>query len=267
MADRGQIDQVIMNLVVNARDAMPTGGRIIIETRNTRMDQEYVTRHVAGAPGPYVLLSVTDTGTGMDRQTQARIFEPFFTTKTASRGTGLGLATVYGIVKQSGGYVWVHSELNKGTSFKVYLPRADDVVGDVVGRAAALDQAPSVGNEAVLVVEDEDAVRLLTRRVLEQAKYRVFDAANPVEAEAVFDRNPNMFSLLVTDVIMPGSSGPKLFAELVRRQPNLKVLYVSGFTDAAIIDDGQMDSGAELLQKPFSANALTRRVRGILDGE
>jgi two-component system cell cycle sensor histidine kinase/response regulator CckA len=179
-------------------------------------------------------------------------------------GTGLGLATVYGIVKQSGGFVWVYTELGKGTSFKVYLSRADDVSDDVDHVVA--DHRPAVGTETLLVVEDEEAVRLLTRRVLEDANYRVFDAANPQQAEALFDKHPNVFQALVTDVIMPGSTGPQLFERLARKQPNLKVLYVSGYTDTAIIDGGQIDPAIELLQKPFSANALKRRIREVLDG-
>ena len=193
------------------------------------------------------------------------MFEPFFTTKEPGKGTGLGLATVYGIVKQSGGFVWVYTELGKGTSFKVYLSRADDV-GEVVNPVVA-DPRPQVGTETVLVVEDEDAVRLLTRRVLEDANYRVFDAANPQQAEELFDKDPDRFQVLVTDVIMPGSTGPQLFERLVRKQPTLKVLYVSGYTDTAIIDGGQIDPAIELLQKPFSANALKRRIREVLDAK
>ena len=250
-ADPGQLEQVLMNLVVNARDAMPSGGRLTIDTANVELDQSFA-HDVVIHPGPYVMLSVSDTGVGMTEATKSRLFEPFFTTKEAGKGTGLGLATVYGIVKQSGGYVWVYSELGKGTSFKVYLPRADES-REPVDPTVVVDHAAAVGTETVLVVEDEDAVRLLTRRVLEEANYRVFDAPNPQQAEAVFDANPNVFSLLVTDVIMPGSTGPKLFAALVRRQPNLKVLYVSGYTDTAIIDGGQIDPAIDLLQKPFSA--------------
>jgi two-component system cell cycle sensor histidine kinase/response regulator CckA len=264
-ADPGQLEQVLMNLVVNARDAMPLGGRLTIHTANVELDQSFV-HDVVIRPGPYVMLSVSDTGVGMTEATKSRLFEPFFTTKAPGKGTGLGLATVYGIVKQSGGYVWVYSEMGKGTSFKVHLPRADES-SELVNPVVVADHAAAVGTETVLVVEDEDAVRLLTRRVLEEANYRVFDAPNPQQAEAVFDAHPNVFSLLVTDVIMPGSTGPKLFAELVRRQPNLKVLYVSGYTDAAIIDGGQIDPAIDLLQKPFSANALKRRVREVLDGD
>jgi two-component system cell cycle sensor histidine kinase/response regulator CckA len=260
-ADPGQIEQVLMNLVVNARDAMPSGGRLSIQTGNVDLDQSFI-HDVVVRPGPYVMLAVSDTGVGMSEETKSRLFEPFFTTKEPGKGTGLGLATVYGIVKQSGGFVWVYTELGKGTSFKVYLARAEDV-SDVVEPVA--DRRAEVGTETVLVVEDEDAVRLLTRRVLEEASYRVFDAPNPQKAEELFDTHPNLFQLLVTDVIMPGSTGPQLFERLVRKQPNLKVLYVSGYTDTAIIDGGQIDPAIELLQKPFSANALKRRTREVLD--
>jgi PAS domain S-box-containing protein len=262
-ADPGQLEQVLMNLVVNGRDAMPSGGRLTIQTANVDLDQSFIA-DVIIRPGPYAMLAVTDTGVGMSDETKSRLFEPFFTTKEAGKGTGLGLATVYGIVKQSGGYVWVYSELGQGTSFKVYLPHADE--GQDITHRVVPDQSASPGTETVLLVEDEEAVRLLSRRILEDANYRVFDASNPQQAEEVFDRHPNVFSLLVTDVIMPGSTGPTLFAKLVRRQPNLKVLYVSGYTDTAIIDGGQIDPAMELLQKPFSANALKRRIREVLDG-
>jgi nitrogen-specific signal transduction histidine kinase/CheY-like chemotaxis protein len=262
-ADPGQLEQVLMNLVVNARDAMPGGGVLTIQTANVDLDQSFMNEAVI-RPGAYVMLAVSDTGVGMTEATKSRLFEPFFTTKGPGKGTGLGLATVYGIVKQSGGYVWVFSDLGKGTAFKMYLPRADEG-GDLAPRIVPEHGAPA-GTETVLVVEDEEAVRLLTRRILEDANYRVFDAPNPQQAEAIFDQHPNVFSLLVTDVIMPGSTGPKLFEQLVRKQPNLKVLYVSGYTDTAIIDSGEIDPAIELLQKPFSANSLKRRIREVLDG-
>ena len=262
-ADPGQLEQVLMNLVVNARDAMPSGGRLLIQTGNVELDQTVIHGAVV-RPGPYVMMAVTDTGVGMSEATKSRLFEPFFTTKEPGKGTGLGLATVYGIIKQSGGFVWVYTELGKGTSFKVYLSRADDVI-DAAEHVVA-DHSPAFGTETVLVVEDEDAVRLLTCRILEDSNYRVFDAPNPAKAEELFDTHPNEFQLLVTDVIMPGSTGPQLFERLVRKQPSLKVLYVSGYTDTAIIDGGQIDPAMELLQKPFSANALKRRIREVLDG-
>ena len=262
-ADPGQIEQVLMNLVVNARDAMPSGGRVMIQTADVELDQSFM-RDVVIHPGPYVMLAVSDTGDGMTEATKSRLFEPFFTTKGPGKGTGLGLATVYGIVKQSGGYVWVFSDLGKGTSFKVYLPRAEE--DTEVLKQPSLDDTPGVGTETILVVDDEEAVRLLTRRILEDARYRVFDAPNSQQAEELFERHPNVFNLLLTDVVMPGSSGPKLFERLVRRQSNLRVLYVSGYTDPTIVDGGQLDPGVELLQKPFAANALKRKVREVLDG-
>jgi CheY-like chemotaxis protein len=261
-ADPGQFEQVLMNLVVNARDAMPSGGRLQVQTANVEIDGSFM-HEAAIRPGSYVMLAVSDTGTGMTEATKSRLFEPFFTTKSPGKGTGLGLATVYGIVKQSGGYVWVYSELEKGTSFKVYLPCAAD--DGEVARRVVPESAPRTGTEAVLVVEDEDAVRLLTRRILEEARYRVFDAPNPLQAEALFEQHPGVFDLLLTDVIMPGSSGPNLFERLFRRQPTLKVLYLSGYTDTAIT--GELKPGINILLKPFSANVLKRKVREVLDGE
>jgi PAS domain S-box-containing protein len=260
-ADRGQLEQVLMNLVINARDAMPSGGRLVVETANVELDGSFL-KNVVIRPGAYVLLAVSDTGTGMDEATKQRLFEPFFTTKGPGHGTGLGLATVDGIVKQSGGYIWVYSEPGKGATFKVYLPRAasDEPVEQ---RAAARDVVG--GTETVLVVEDEEAVRLLMRAILETAGYRVFAAANPQEAEALFEQHVSLFDLLVTDVMMPGSSGPALFARLAPRRPELRVLYVSGYTDDTIAHQGQLDPGVAFLQKPFTAEGLSRRVRDVLD--
>ncbi len=260
-ADPGQLEQVLMNLVVNARDAMPSGGRISVETTNVEVDGSFM----PGAqtlPGPYVMLTVSDNGMGMSEATKRRLFEPFFTTKGPGGGTGLGLATVYGIVKQSGGHVWVQSEPGQGAMFKVLLPRTDETP-DVTARDLD-DQLRPAATGTVLIVEDEDAVRVLTRRILEARGYQVFDAPNGVQAELVFAQNPEIFSLLVTDVIMPGMSGPKLFDRLARRRPDLKVLYVSGYTDDMIVHQGQLLQGAEFLQKPFTAEALNRSVREIL---
>jgi PAS domain S-box-containing protein len=260
-ADPGQLEQVLMNLVVNARDAMPSGGRLAIETANVELDESFM-QDVVIHPGSYVMLAVSDSGIGMDEATKQQLFEPFFTTKDPGKGTGLGLATVYGIVKQSGGYIWVFSEPGKGATFKVYLPRAS---GDIEVEKSTVSEEMAVGTETVLIVEDEEAVRLLTRRILEEAGYRVFDAANPEQAEALFAQNRNLFNLLVTDVIMPGSSGPKLFERLAQLRPDLKVLYVSGYTDDTIVHQGQLDPGVALLQKPFTADALNRRIREVLD--
>ena len=261
-ADPGQLEQVLMNLVLNARDAMPSGGRLEVETANVELDQSFmlgVTIH----PGSYVLLAVSDNGIGMNEATKQRLFEPFFTTKEHGKGTGLGLATVYGIVKQSGGYIWVYSEPGKGATFKIYLPRVSGD-GKVLDSAAVEEEMPA-GTETVLLVEDEEAVRLLTRRILERAGYRVFDAANAEQAEALFERHGAVFSLLVTDVIMPGASGPRLFDRLARQRPDLKVLYVSGYTGDTIVHQGELAPGVEFLRKPFTADALNRRVREVLD--
>ena len=262
-ADPGQLDQVVMNLVVNARDAMPTGGRVAIETANVELDEAYAMEHKPVRPGSYVMLAVSDSGGGMNEETKRRLFEPFFTTKGIGKGTGLGLATVYGIVKQSGGYIWVHSAPGAGTSFKIYLPIADK--DQAVAAPATSEEVTAAGTETLLVVEDEQAVRFLTRVILEKAGYRVFDAADPQQAEALFEENPTLFDLLVTDVIMPGSSGPKLFERLVKLRPDLKVLYVSGYTDDAIVHQGQLAPGIAFLQKPFTADVLNRRVREVLD--
>ena len=250
-ADPGQLEQVLMNLVVNARDAMPSGGRLMIQTANVELDGSFM-QDVKIHPGPYVMLAVSDTGDGMTEATKSRLFEPFFTTKGPGKGTGLGLATVYGIVKQSGGYVWVFSDLGKGTTFKVYLPRSEEDAKVV--NPPSPDDTPCVGTETILVVEDEEAVRLLTRRILEEARYRVFDAPNPQRAEELFARHPDMFNLLLTDVVMPGSSGPKLFERLVRRQSNLRVLYLSGYTDPTMVDGGQLDR-----RGPTAAKAICRQ--------
>jgi two-component system cell cycle sensor histidine kinase/response regulator CckA len=262
-ADPGQLEQIVMNLVVNARDAMPVGGQIAIETANIELDGSYDVQHDAVRGGSYVMLSVRDGGIGMNEETKRRLFEPFFTTKDPGKGTGLGLATVYGIVKQSGGYVRVRSEPGAGSTFMIYLPIAEK--GEAVLAPATSDNVTAAGTETLLVVEDEEAIRLLARAILEKAGYRVFDASNAQQAEALFEENPTRFDLLVTDVIMPGLSGPKLFERLDRLRPGLKALYVSGYTDDAIVHQGQMAPGVQYLQKPFTADELNRRVREVLD--
>jgi CheY-like chemotaxis protein/two-component sensor histidine kinase len=263
-ADPGQLEQIVTNLVVNARDAMPTGGRVSIETANIELDESYVMQHQPVRPGSYVLLAVSDSGLGMNDEIKRRVFEPFFTTKEPGKGTGLGLATVYGIVKQSGGYIWIYSEPGAGTTFKIYFPVADRQE-DVASPAGDGGLVAAAGTETVLVVEDEEAVRYLTRVILEKAGYRVFDAPNPKEAEALFAEDPARFDLLVTDVIMPGSSGPKLFERLAKIRSSLRVLYVSGYTGDAIVHQGQLDPGIDFLQKPFTAADLNRRVREAID--
>ena len=262
-ADPGQIEQVIMNLVVNARDALPDGGRILIETSNVELDSAYTRDHTVVRPGPYVLLAVTDTGIGMTADTAAHIFEPFYTTKESGRGTGLGLSTVYGIVKQSGGYIWVYSELGKGTTFKVYLPRVKDAV-----QAPAAEMPASTarkGHETILLVEDEPDVRELTQMVLTERGYRVIEALTPEDAERLAGNNGAEIHLLLTDVVMPGMSGRELAKRLTGRYPNLRVLYMSGYTYNVIAQDGTLEEGISFLQKPFTPQVLTQKVRESLD--
>jgi two-component system, cell cycle sensor histidine kinase and response regulator CckA len=262
-ADRGNIEQVIMNLAVNARDAMPGGGRLTIETANVMLDEAFVREHLGTQAGEYVFLGVTDTGAGMDQPTRARIFEPFFTTKELGKGTGLGLSTVLGIVQQSGGAIYVYSEVGHGTSFKVYLPR----VRAEAERPAATQQPKMLrGSETVLLVEDEPAVRVVAKKILERLGYAVLPAATVAEAAAICDGHADNIHLLLTDVVMPGKNGVALAAELSARRPDMKVLYMSGYTDNSIGSHGQLDSGAAFLQKPFTAELLARKLRAVLDG-
>jgi two-component system cell cycle sensor histidine kinase/response regulator CckA len=261
-ADPGQIEQVIMNLAINARDAMPSGGKLTIETANIYLDDAYARKHAAVLPGPYVMLSVSDNGTGMDAETQSHIFEPFFTTKDQGKGTGLGLATVYGIVKQSGGYIWVYSEAGWGTTFKIYLPR-------IVDAAEPLEPLRPVaqprGSETILLVEDEDGVRELTREILTMNGYTVIAARHGTEALEVCQRHPGEIALMLTDVVMPQLSGHELMERIKVFRPALRVLYMSGYTDKAIVRHGMLASDIAFLQKPFTPDALTRKVREVLD--
>jgi two-component system, cell cycle sensor histidine kinase and response regulator CckA len=264
-ADPGQIEQVIMNLAVNARDAMPDGGDLRIETLNVAFDEDYSSSHFGLVPvGRYVLIAVSDTGVGMDAATQARIFEPFFTTKEKGKGTGLGLAMVYGIVKQSGGFIWVYSEPGLGTTFKVYLPRVESTDAP---RAPAVQSVEQRGSETILLVEDDAGIRVLARRVLEQRGYRVAAAATPAAALGLPEATLSAVDLLLTDVVMPEISGRKLADTLQERHPRIKVLFMSGYTDSAIVDKGILEAGVSFLQKPFTPDALARKVRETLEQE
>ncbi len=262
-ADVGQIEQVIMNLAVNARDAMPSGGKLTIETSNVSLDEEYARFHAPLRPGNYVMLAISDTGAGMDSETQSHIFEPFFTTK-GTKGTGLGLSTVYGIVKQSGGYIWVYSELNKGTTFKIYLPC---VAGEVeqAAQVGAPAESAATGTETILLVEDESNLRYLARQYLEKQGYRVVEAADGVAAMQIAVAHAGVIDLLLTDVIMPGMNGRELAHRMSELRPNTKVLYMSGYTENVIGRNGTLDAGIRLLQKPFTLHDLKRLVREVLD--
>jgi PAS domain S-box-containing protein len=260
-ADAGQIEQVLMNLVINARDAMPGGGRITIETAGVELDETYARTHVTVRPGNYVMIAVTDTGTGMTAETRSHVFEPFFTTK-GGKGTGLGLATVYGIVKQSGGYIWVYSEPGRGTSFKIYLPAVEEAADKL---RAARPRSPARGTETVLLVEDEESVRTLSRTILEANGYTVLEAESPEEALAIARDHPRTIHLLLTDVVMPEMGGPDLASRIGAIRPRMKVLYMSGYTDHAVFRQGALKKGQIFLQKPFTPGDLARRVGKALE--
>jgi PAS domain S-box-containing protein len=263
-ADVGQLEQVLMNLAVNARDAMPTGGRLTIETANVEHDPDYARDREAAAVRRFAMLAVSDTGCGMDEATKARIFEPFFTTKEPGKGTGLGLATVYGIVKQAGGFIWVYSEPGQGTSFKIYLPEVDATAERVTAVAGA--RVPG-GTETVLLVEDAAAVRAVTKQVLERQGYTVLEAADGEAALQLAQRHRGPIHLLLTDVVMPRVSGRELAEQLTRSRPDMKVLYASGHTDDSVVRHGILELGTAYVQKPFSPESLARKVREVLDAE
>jgi PAS domain S-box-containing protein len=263
-ADPGQIEQVIMNLAVNARDAMPQGGKLTIETANVTFDTNYARFHAPVKPGDYVMLAISDTGMGMDTETQTHIFEPFYTTK-GLKGTGLGLSTVYGIIKQSEGYIWVYSESGNGTTFKIYLPRLSEAGLPQITQLAAVQEQPGPGHETILLVEDEENLRRLTRQSLENQGYTVLDAADGPAAVRLSHAQKGPIHLLLTDVIMPGMNGRELANQISPNRPEMGVLYMSGYTENHIGHNGTLDEGITLLQKPFTLPALRAKVREVLD--
>jgi signal transduction histidine kinase/ActR/RegA family two-component response regulator len=262
-SDPSQIEQVILNLAVNARDAMPKGGRLTIETSNVHLDQEHASAPVSVKPGPCVRLSIMDTGVGMSLEVMERAFEPFFTTKEKGRGTGLGLSTVYGIVKQSGGDVWVHSEVGRGTTFEMFFPKAEETTGALKLTSSPPDRLQ--GSETILLVEDEASVRILTSKTLRSYGYHILEAANGEEAIRIVQEGPEKIHLLLTDVVMPGMSGREVAERISPLFPEMKVLYISGYADSAIVHHGVLDPGTALLLKPFKPDTLAQRVRGVLD--
>jgi CheY-like chemotaxis protein len=261
-ADPGQIEQVLLNLALNARDAMPEGGTLILELADVVLDESYTREHADARPGRHVMLTVSDTGTGMDAATVARIFDPFFTTKPKGQGTGLGLSTVYGIVKQSGGYVAVYTEPGRGTTFKVYLPRVDDPVDAPV----TVVEPPSLGgSESILVAEDEAGVHRLVQRVLQEHGYEVQIATTPGEAIRLATEHAGSIDLLLTDVVLPHMNGGALADQIRAIRPGIGVLYMSGYTDNTIAKLGVLEVGAPFIHKPFSPAGLARKVRAVLD--
>lgn len=262
-ADAGQFEQVIMNLVVNSKDAMPQGGKLTLQTANIELDEDYARCHAGVEPGPYVMLAVSDTGTGMDPEVQARIFEPFFTTKPPGKGTGLGLSTVYGIIKQSGGDIWVYSEPGRGTTFKIYMPRVQEVP-EPLGLPPPTPGS-LVGSETILLVEDEASLRELAREFLEPNGYRLLEAKDGLEAVEIAEHYEGPIHLLLTDVVMPGLSGRQLVERLEPLHPHMKVIYMSGYTDDAIVNHGGLTPGTAFIEKPFMRDTLLRKVREALE--
>jgi PAS domain S-box-containing protein len=262
-ADPGQIEQVILNLAVNARDAMPSGGKIMIETANADLDQSYAARHVEVPAGPYIMLAVSDTGCGMSPEVQSRAFEPFFTTKEEGKGTGLGLATVYGIVKQTGGNIWLYSEVDRGTTFKVYLPRINEAAETHQANSTGV-QEPIRGFETILLVEDNETVREHTNDILAGAGYNVLIAEDVEDAQRLCSTHQGHIHMMLSDVVMPRMKGPDLAKHCLSTRPDMKVLFVSGYTNASVTDHGIFESGAAFLEKPFAADTLLSKVREVL---
>ncbi len=263
--DQSQVEQIVMNLAINARDAMLRGGRLTIETANVELDEDYGQSHIAYIrKGRYVMFAVSDNGAGMDSEVQSRIFEPFFTTKETGKGTGLGLATVYGIVKQSNGYIWAYSEKNIGTTFKLYFPIVDEPVSSAAGEKPAQPQHYS-GTEKILLVEDEESVRRVVKKLLSDCGYQVSATNNGKEALEFCRENSEQFDMLITDIVMPQLGGIELANELIPQYPEMKVMYMSGYTDKTIVKHGVLGADAAYIQKPFSINDFSRRVREILD--
>jgi CheY-like chemotaxis protein len=262
-ADRGQLEQILMNLAVNARDAMPSGGRLCIDVADVDLDETFTARHPGSAPGPHVMLAVSDNGCGMSDEVRARLFEPFFTTKEMGKGTGLGFATVYGIVKQSGGSIWVYSEPGMGTTFKIYLPRTVAAPCPDTRDSARAERLD--GTETVLVVEDQIEVRQVVRLTLQRRGYHVIEAGGPLEAEAGARAHHGGIELLLTDVVMPHMSGSELARKLRQHRPGMRVLYMSGYTDDEVVRHGVLSRDTAFLEKPFTATALLRAVRCALD--
>ena len=263
--DRGQIEQVLMNLSVNARDAMPDGGKVTIETANVDLDEKYARRHVSAKPGAYVMLAISDTGCGMDKETQSHLFEPFFTTKEKGKGTGLGLSTVYGIIKQSGGNIWAYSELGRGSTFKIYLPRIKETAAAETDSILPSTVKVARGVETILLVEDEESVRRMVGKILGENGYTILDAAHGEEAIRICRNHKGPIHLLMTDVVMPRMSGRELASRLQPLRKEMKVLYMSGYPDNTIVHHGVLEPGTAFLQKPFTLRGLEQKVREVLD--
>jgi len=266
-ADPGQIEHILMNLAVNARDALPQGGKLTIETADVFLDESYAQSHAGVSPGPYVMIAVTDNGVGMDAERLSHIFEPFFTTKESGKGTGLGLAMVYGIIKQSGGHIWVYSEPGQGTTFKIYFPRVAEGLAPVRPRPTQKPSRATGGGKTILLVEDDAALRALMSKALRKYGYQVWEAANGGEAIMVCEKEKGPIHLLLTDVVMPQMSGRELAGRVAHLRPEIKVLYMSGYTTNAIVHHGVLDAGINFIQKPVKILSLLQKVREVLETE